>query len=93
MQRRLVTSLAGPRTGTKASGEDMLPLWRRTSTASGASRLVLDTPWNSGHPIEYLLVTSLTAARTRTKGLGKGMLPLCRERISIPSMRPRGSSS
>jgi hypothetical protein len=24
-------------------------------------RLVLDTPWNSGHPMEGLLITSLTA--------------------------------
>ena len=26
-------------------------------------RLVLDTPWNSGHPMEYLLVTSLRASK------------------------------
>jgi hypothetical protein len=68
MQRHLVTSLAGPRTGAMATGEGMLPMWRRTSTASGASRLVLDTPWNSGYLMECPLVTSLTALGGRRGG-------------------------
>jgi hypothetical protein len=48
--------------------------------------LVLDTPWNSGYPMESLLVTNLVAARTRAKGLGKGMLPMWRR--TTPPRRP-----
>jgi hypothetical protein len=36
--------------------------------------LVLDTPWNSGYPMECLLVTNLVAARTRAKASGKGKI-------------------
>jgi hypothetical protein len=32
MQRHLVTSLAGPETGTTSAGKGMLPVWRRTPT-------------------------------------------------------------